>query len=92
MDAAFAGAGGVVSPFYDSLIVKLISHAGTFQSSVQKMLRALREFRIRGVKVNLDPFFSITTELFAVGVILLLYFSARPMSASLRMSSRMRNS
>ncbi len=56
MDAAFAGAGGVVSPFYDSLIVKLISHAGTFQSSVQKMLRALREFRIRGVKVILNSF------------------------------------
>ncbi|VDN10017.1 unnamed protein product [Dibothriocephalus latus] len=55
VDSAFSGAGGVISPFYDSLIVKLITHADTFQTSAIKMQRALKEFRIRGVHTNI-PF------------------------------------
>lgn len=47
---AFTGA--IVSPYYDSLLIKLISHATTFEHSAHRMLRALREIRIRGVKTN----------------------------------------
>ena len=43
--------GAVVSPHYDSLLTKVISHGATHRDAAAKLLRALREFRIRGVKV-----------------------------------------
>ncbi|XP_037945237.1 pyruvate carboxylase, mitochondrial-like isoform X1 [Teleopsis dalmanni] len=55
LDSASAFAGAIISPYYDSLLVKIISHASDLQSSASKMNRALREFRIRGVKTNI-PF------------------------------------
>ncbi|KAL6442819.1 hypothetical protein ACFW04_002706 [Cataglyphis niger] len=55
LDGASAFAGAIISPFYDSLLVKVIAHAGDLQSSCAKMNRALREFRVRGVKTNI-PF------------------------------------
>lgn len=55
LDSAASYAGAIVSPYYDSLLVKVISHAHDLQSSASKMNRALREFRIRGVKTNI-PF------------------------------------
>lgn len=55
LDSAAAYAGAIISPYYDSLLVKVISHATDLQSSAAKMNRALREFRIRGVKTNI-PF------------------------------------
>jgi pyruvate carboxylase len=54
LDGASAFAGAIVSPYYDSLLVKVIAHAGDLQSSAAKMNRALREFRVRGVKVRCD--------------------------------------
>ncbi|KAG8173097.1 hypothetical protein JTE90_008870 [Oedothorax gibbosus] len=55
LDGASAFAGAVVSPHYDSLLVKVIAHAKDLSSTSSKMNRALREFRIRGVKTNI-PF------------------------------------
>ncbi|TGZ32113.1 Pyruvate carboxylase [Temnothorax longispinosus] len=55
LDGASAFAGAIISPYYDSLLVKVIAHAGDLQSSCAKMNRALREFRVRGVKTNI-PF------------------------------------
>lgn len=55
LDSASAYAGAVISPFYDSLLVKVIAHARDHPTACAKMLRALREFRIRGVKTNI-PF------------------------------------
>lgn len=55
LDSASAYAGAIISPYYDSLLVKVISHASDLSSSAAKMNRALREFRIRGVKTNI-PF------------------------------------
>ncbi|MGZ6162415.1 MAG: pyruvate carboxylase [Myxococcaceae bacterium] len=43
-----------ISRFYDSLLVKIIAYAPSFEGAIQKGLRALREFRIRGVKTNLS--------------------------------------
>ena len=51
LDSASAFAGAVISPYYDSLLVKIIAQARDHPSACAKMLRALREFRIRGVKV-----------------------------------------
>ncbi|HBK71530.1 MAG TPA: pyruvate carboxylase [Flavobacteriaceae bacterium] len=42
-----------VSPFFDSMLVKVSSHGRTLDGSVRKMIRALKEFRIRGVKTNI---------------------------------------
>ncbi|XP_013406677.1 pyruvate carboxylase, mitochondrial [Lingula anatina] len=55
LDSALAYAGAIISPYYDSLLVKVISHARTHQDACAKMVRALTEFRIRGVKTN-TPF------------------------------------
>ena len=55
LDGGNAYTGAVISPFYDSLLVKVISHDRTFEGAVRKSLRAMREMRIRGVKTNI-PF------------------------------------
>ena len=55
LDGGNAHTGGVVSPYYDSLLVKAISLDRTFKGAVNKSLRALKEMRIRGVKTNI-PF------------------------------------
>jgi pyruvate carboxylase len=47
--------GAHISDAYDSMLVKVIAHASTFEEAVKKANRAVREFRIRGVKTNL-PF------------------------------------
>lgn len=55
LDAGNGFQGSVVSPFFDSLLVKVCVQAMTFELAVQKMERSLKEFRIRGVKTNI-PF------------------------------------
>jgi pyruvate carboxylase len=47
--------GGIVTPFYDSLLVKVSASGRRFVDAVNRMERALQEFRIRGVKTNI-PF------------------------------------
>lgn len=42
-----------VSPFFDSMLVKVSAQGRTLDGAVRKMLRALKEFRIRGVKTNI---------------------------------------
>jgi len=42
-----------VSPFFDSMLVKVSAHGRTLDGAVRKMKRALKEFRIRGVKTNI---------------------------------------
>ncbi len=53
LDGGDGLAGTVVSGHYDSLLVKSITFGPTLAQAAQKGLRALREFRIRGVKTNL---------------------------------------
>ena len=55
LDGGMGYGGSVITPFYDSLLVKLTASAPTFSAALQRMDRALREFRIRGVKTNI-PF------------------------------------
>ncbi|MFQ5646345.1 MAG: pyruvate carboxylase, partial [bacterium] len=55
LDAGSAYPGAIITPFYDSLLVKLTIWSIDFEDAVHKALRALREFRIRGVETNL-PF------------------------------------
>lgn len=44
-----------ISPFFDSMLVKVSTHGKDLSDAAHKMLRALKEFRIRGVKNNI-PF------------------------------------
>ncbi|MBI4179647.1 pyruvate carboxylase [bacterium] len=55
LDGGNAYHGAIVTPYYDSLLVKVTSHANDFQAAVAKMRRALAEFRIRGLRTNI-PF------------------------------------
>ena len=68
LDGGMGYAGAVITPFYDSLLVKLTAFAPTFANALQRMDRALREFRIRGVKTNI-PFLEnvIHNEKFSSG-------------------------
>ena len=47
--------GAVISPHYDSLLIKVIGWSLDFDGAAKKALRSIREFRIRGVKTNI-PF------------------------------------
>ncbi|MTT31990.1 pyruvate carboxylase [Terrilactibacillus sp. BCM23-1] len=53
LDAGNAFQGSVITPHYDSLLVKLSTQGLTFEKAAAKMLRNLKEFRIRGVKTNI---------------------------------------
>jgi pyruvate carboxylase len=61
LDGGTAYAGAVVTPFYDSLLEKVTVWAPTFEEARRRMLRALREFRIRGVTTNV-PFLDALLE------------------------------
>jgi acetyl-CoA carboxylase biotin carboxylase subunit len=50
------GPGDVITYFYDSLLAKLIVWADTRQMCIRRMLRALKEFKIVGIKTTI-PFF-----------------------------------
>jgi pyruvate carboxylase len=55
LDGGMGYAGAVITPFYDSLLVKISTYGRSFELALQRMDRALREFRVRGVKTNI-PF------------------------------------
>jgi len=54
LDGGTAYAGGVITRYYDSLLVKVTAHAQTPEKAISRMDRALREFRIRGVATNIE--------------------------------------
>ena len=55
LDGGMGYAGAVITPFYDSLLVKVTASADSWDLTRHRMDRALREFRIRGLKTNI-PF------------------------------------
>src|SRR5579863_8128821 len=55
LDGGTAYAGAMLAAYYDSLLVKVTAWGGNLTEACQRMDRALREFRIRGVKTNI-PF------------------------------------
>ena len=54
LDGGTAYAGGVITRYYDSLLVKVTAHAQTPEKAIARMDRALREFRIRGLATNIE--------------------------------------
>ncbi|MEO0898304.1 MAG: pyruvate carboxylase [Bacteroidota bacterium] len=55
LDEGSSYPGAKVSPFFDSMLVKVSAWGRTLKGASQRMRRTLREFRIRGVKDNI-PF------------------------------------
>jgi pyruvate carboxylase len=54
LDGGNGFGGAVITPYFDSLLVKVITSGSTFLEANDRMDRALREFRIRGVKTNIQ--------------------------------------
>ena len=55
LDGGSAYGGAVITPYYDSLLVKMTAWGRDFRQACERMDRGLREFRVRGVKTNI-PF------------------------------------
>ncbi|MBI1289229.1 MAG: pyruvate carboxylase [Flavobacteriales bacterium] len=53
LDPGSVYSGVRISPFFDSLLVKVCSHSRTLDGAARKMTRCLQEYRIRGVKTNI---------------------------------------
>ena len=68
LDAGNVFTGATITGAYDSLLVKVSTHALTFKNAATVMKRALGEFKIRGVKTNI-PFLEnvVTNEIFLEG-------------------------
>jgi pyruvate carboxylase len=54
LDAGTAYSGAVITPFYDSLLVKVTAWGHSSDEAALRMDRALREFRVRGMATNLQ--------------------------------------
>ncbi|KAI9795361.1 MAG: pyruvate carboxylase [Piccolia ochrophora] len=62
LDGGNGFAGAIITPHYDSMLVKCTCHGSTYEIVRRKMLRALVEFRIRGVKTNIPFLASLLTH------------------------------
>jgi pyruvate carboxylase len=62
LDSGMGTTGSTITPFYDSLLVKITTSGQTFPIALQRMHRALREFRIRGVKTNMPFLENVVTH------------------------------
>ena len=62
LDGGNASTGTVISPYYDSLLVKVTCHDTTFPAVCHKSIRALNEVHVRGVKTNIPFFTNILTH------------------------------
>jgi pyruvate carboxylase len=62
LDAGTAFTGAVITPFYDSLLVKVTAHGLRFVDAARRMERSLQEFRVRGVKTNLPFLLNLVTH------------------------------
>ena len=54
LDAGNAFTGAEITPYYDSLLVKITAFDRTFEGAVRKAKRGMGEIRIRGVKTNMS--------------------------------------
>lgn len=62
LDAGTAFGGAVITPFYDSLLVKVTASGLTFRDAANRMERCLQEFRVRGVKTNIPFLLNLVTH------------------------------
>ena len=62
LDGGNAYTGAVISPYYDSLLVKVTSWDNTFEGVCRKAMRAISEEHVRGVKTNIPFVTNILTH------------------------------
>ncbi|MDW7993923.1 MAG: pyruvate carboxylase [Gemmatales bacterium] len=62
LDAGTAFSGAVITPFYDSLLVKVTARGRRFEDALRRMERCLQEFRVRGVKTNIPFLINLVTH------------------------------
>jgi pyruvate carboxylase len=79
LDGGTAYAGAQLAAYYDSLLVKVTSWGANLPEACQRMDRALREFRIRGVKTNI-PFVEnvVNHPLFRAGQVTTSFLEDHP--------------
>ncbi len=79
LDAASAYSGSTITPFYDSLLVKVTCFGSDFIQACRRMDRVLREFRIRGIKTNI-PFLEnvVNNEAFRSGDVTTSFIDQTP--------------
>jgi pyruvate carboxylase len=79
LDAGTAYSGAVITPYYDSLLVKVTAWAPTAVEAIARMDRALREFRIRGVATNLQFLENVINHpAFATGALTTRFIETTP--------------
>ncbi|MFP4015426.1 MAG: pyruvate carboxylase, partial [Halanaerobiales bacterium] len=54
LDGGNGYTGSTISPYFDSLLVKIISWSRTFDDAIRKAIRSVEETKIKGVKTNVD--------------------------------------
>jgi pyruvate carboxylase len=62
LDAGTAFGGAVITPYYDSLLVKVTASGLRFPNAATRMERCLQEFRVRGVKTNIPFLLNLITH------------------------------
>ena len=79
LDGASAYTGSVINAYYDSLLVKMTAWGNTLPGACCRADRALREFRIRGVKTNI-PFLEnvVNHSAFQAGELTTSFLDRRP--------------
>ena len=69
LDGGNGFTGSEISPYYDSLLVKVISHSRTFSDAINKNARALKELKVAGVKTNIGFLLNVLNhETFKQGI------------------------
>ena len=79
LDAGSIYQGATISPFFDSMLVKVTANSRTLDGASRKIRRALAEFRIRGVKTNM-PFLDniLKHDTFRQGKVTVNFIKANP--------------
>jgi pyruvate carboxylase len=79
LDAGSVYQGAIISPFFDSMLVKVTANSRTLDGACRKVRRALAEFRIRGVKTNM-PFLDniLKHETFRKGEVTVNFIKQNP--------------
>ena len=79
LDAGSVYQGAIISPFFDSMLVKVTANSRTLDGACRKVRRALAEFRIRGVKTNM-PFLDniLQHETFRKGEVTVNFINQNP--------------
>jgi pyruvate carboxylase len=79
LDAGSVYQGVTISPFFDSMLVKVTANSRTLDGASRKVIRALKEFRIRGVKTNMSFLQNILLhDTFKKGAITVNFIKANP--------------